>query len=125
MLRNANNLPRTGLSAIPILDHAMQRAVILMREHAFGGIRIKEVAMQLGLNPVQFTRRFRAAYQITPIEYITTIRMHRACTLLAGTTLKLEMIARQCGYENGFYFSRAFSSHTGLNPSEYRKQHRV
>ncbi len=124
MLRYANE-PLQRASEAPAPDADMQEAAQKLKAQAYEGVRMKDIAQSLGLSQVQFTRRFRAAFRIAPLEYVTTLRMHHACRLLADTTLKLDDIARRCGYENGFYFSRAFTAHTGINPSEYRKRHRV
>ncbi|WP_436244961.1 AraC family transcriptional regulator [Paenibacillus sp. LjRoot56] len=44
--------------------------------------------------------------------------------LLQETTLTLEKIAEACGYASGYYFSRVFSLHMSMSPSQYRKLHR-
>jgi AraC family transcriptional regulator len=86
---------------------------------------MQELAAALSITPVQLTRRFRAAYQATPSEFVTGIRLQKACLLLEDSTQSIEIIAQQCGYENGFYLSRVFSAKLGLTPSKYRKLHRL
>jgi AraC-like DNA-binding protein len=41
------------------------------------------------------------------------------------TEYTLDHIARLCGYENGFYFSRVFTHYSKVNPSQYRKMYGV
>ncbi|MBB6670006.1 AraC family transcriptional regulator [Cohnella nanjingensis] len=106
-------------------DPDMQRARQWLRERAYGPLAMSELAADLGISPVQLTRRFRAAYRTTPSGFVTELRLGRACRLLEETTRPLEWIAQQCGYENSFYLSRIFSAKLGMTPSAHRKLHRV
>ncbi|HEY0826808.1 MAG TPA: AraC family transcriptional regulator, partial [Bacilli bacterium] len=101
------------------------QAAIIIQEQAYEFISLKRLADSLGLNPVQFTRRFQSAYHITPSQYLKNIRMHRARSLLTETDLTLDQIAGRCGYENGFYLSRVFSQTMKMSPSQYRRTHQV
>ncbi|WP_342423726.1 AraC family transcriptional regulator [Paenibacillus sp. FSL E2-0178] len=106
-------------------DQDMQKARQWLLEHACTPMTMQELAAALSITPVQLTRRFRAAYQATPSEFVTGIRLQKACLLLEDSTQSIEIIAQQCGYENGFYLSRVFSAKLGLTPSRYRKLHRL
>lgn len=106
-------------------DPLMERAERLIREQADQPISMKQLASELGLSPVQLTRRFTAAYGKTPSAYATTVRLNKARALLVETDWTLDDIARRCGYDNGFYFSRAFSAKIGVPPSFYREANRL
>ncbi|WP_282942192.1 AraC family transcriptional regulator [Paenibacillus sp. RC67] len=106
-------------------DALMEEARKRLTEKAYDSFSMQELADRLKLTPVQLTRRFRKAFGETPSELLNEIRLTRARHLLEGTSLKLDEIAAQCGYENGFYLSRVFSKKTGMPPSVYRSLHRV
>lgn len=106
-------------------DPLMEQAEQIIRERAHEPFSLKELAGQLGLSPVQLTRRFTASHHTTPGAYLTSIRLNRARALLVETDLTLDDIARRCGYDNGFYFSRAFSAKMGIPPSRYRQTNRL
>ena len=53
--------------------------------------------------------------------YLNQQRIEKACTLLRGTHMTVEEIARSCGYTDAQYFSRVFRQTTGLTPMQYRK----
>ncbi|NOU67260.1 helix-turn-helix domain-containing protein [Paenibacillus sp. LMG 31461] len=112
-------------SPATIIDGDMDQARGFLTDHAFGNLSMLELATSLGLTPVQFTRRFRKAFAQTPTEFINDLRLTRAKHLLENTTFTLDMIAAQCGYENGFYLSRVFTQKIGKAPSLYRSMHRV
>ncbi|MNI02528.1 HTH-type transcriptional activator Btr [compost metagenome] len=110
---------------VRVEDTVMQGAMTWMREHAYSPLSLRELAFDLHMTPVQLTRRFRSAFGLTPSDYVTNLRLQRAGLLLEETSLTLERIAQQCGYENGFYLSRVFHKKKGMSPSHYRKMKRV
>lgn len=105
-------------------DAPIVRAEQLMRER-LSTATIRTISDAIGLSPVQFTRRFRSVYQVTPSDYLYALRLRHACHLLVETSLTLDQIAAQCGYENGLYLSRVFSKKMRMSPSQYRKAHRL
>ncbi|MET3208746.1 UNVERIFIED_CONTAM: transcriptional regulator GlxA family with amidase domain [Paenibacillus sp. PvR008] len=68
---------------------------------------------------------FKTAVGLTPIRYVTTLRLEKAQTLLLETEYTLDDISGKCGYLNGFYFSRVFSTRKHISPSQYRKLNRI
>lgn len=106
-------------------DSLMNEAAERIRRDACGRLSLEALAGALGLSPVQFTRRFRAAFRQTPSAYLIALRLRHAADLLLSTDLTLEEIAARCGYENGFYLSRLFKRHMRVSPSEYRRTRRV
>lgn len=118
----------TGFSRKPeqtVHDVAMIKARTYLAEHASEPLHLKDVAALFHLTPVQFTRRFHAAVGERPLDCLTELRLERACRLLTETDSTIDAIARSCGYENGFYLSRVFTKRMGMNPTVYRKKHRV
>lgn len=108
-----------------IEEEEMLEAARWIRENAFGKAVLKDLALSMGLSPVQFTRHFQAYFGQSPMDYITALRLHQAKNLLLETNLTLEQVAEQCGYQNGFYLSRMFSKKFNVSPSNFRKSNRV
>lgn len=109
----------------PVKDPVIQDAVQYIQNHAYEPISLKKLANQAYLSQSQFSRRFHTSMKISPNRYLTAIRMQKAQTLLLDTDLTLEIIAQQCGYQNGFYLSRVFKNTYNMSPSMFRKTHRV
>ncbi|TCC51473.1 AraC family transcriptional regulator [Kribbella pittospori] len=86
---------------------------------------IQTVADALSMSPTQFTRRFRKAYGVPPVRYLTELRLARAQRLLLDTDRSVASIADDCGYSSPFYFSRVFRQVTGHTPTSYRESRRV
>ncbi|WP_172255680.1 AraC family transcriptional regulator [Saccharibacillus deserti] len=106
-------------------DALMARAAAEIEARFGAPLPLEALAAELGLGPVQFTRRFRAAFGETPSRFLKSLRLARARRLLGDTELTLSDIAERCGYENGFYLSRVFAAETGVSPSEYRRRRRI
>jgi AraC family transcriptional regulator len=108
-----------------ITDSIISLAIQYLHEHAFAEISIRDLSSIFALSPVQFTRRFQASVGTTPIDYLTSLRLRKARTLLLETDYTIDNIAAQCGYNNGFYFSRIFSKKMQMSPSMFRRTHKI
>ncbi|TNJ62869.1 helix-turn-helix transcriptional regulator [Paenibacillus hemerocallicola] len=106
-------------------DPLMQKAGATLKESAFETISLNQLAASMGLSTVQFSRRFHKMYGVNPSEYVSELRLDKARALLLENRLTLDEIAVQCGYSNGFYFSRVFSQKMRISPSEYRQAYRI
>ncbi|GAA3410223.1 helix-turn-helix domain-containing protein [Paenibacillus hodogayensis] len=106
-------------------DPLMQQAALALEESAYDMVSMNQLASSLGLSTVQFSRRFRKRFGVNPSEYVSGLRLDKARALLQDNRLTLEEIALQCGYSNGFYFSRVFSQKMRISPSEYRRAYRM
>jgi len=112
-------------TAVFASDPLMEQAAETIRLKAGEPLTLGDLAESAGLSRSQFTRRFQAAFGVSPAAYLTRIRMRMGRTLLLETGLTLDEIAERCGYQNGFYFSRVFRKVHGMSPSAFRRAHRV
>jgi AraC-like DNA-binding protein len=106
-------------------DALIDKAARYLRENAGRDVCMRSLSNSLGLSPVQLTRRFRTAMGTTPSEYLASLRLHKARTLLLETDLTIQTVAERCGYGNGLYLSRVFAQHMKISPGQFRKTHRV
>ena len=70
-------------------------------------------------------RIFTDAVGISPVEYLTEVRIKTAKQLLENPSISSNSISNICelsGYNDIGYFSKIFKKKTGLSPSEYRKK---
>jgi AraC-like DNA-binding protein len=58
----------------------------------------------------------------TPAQYIMSIRLSNAQSLLESTAYNVTEISKIVGYDNPLYFSRIFKKEKGISPLQYRKK---
>ncbi len=86
------------------------------------GITVGEVAQQVGISRSYLYRAFQQALSCPPSDYLSRHRIRRAGQLLRHSALSIGAVATSVGFEDRFYFSRAFRRATGLSPTQYRAQ---
>lgn len=64
-------------------DPAIDKAIRYIHEHAYSDVYMQAVAAHVGLSQSQFTRKFQKELGISPIRYLTRMRLQKARSLLA------------------------------------------
>ncbi|WP_309398123.1 AraC family transcriptional regulator [Cerasicoccus maritimus] len=88
------------------------------------GVDVEQMANHTGMSLATLTRRFRKHLQISPGEFLSQLRLSRACQLLGDSPLNVTEIALECGYESPAAFSRAFRRQMQQSPRDYQQSHR-
>ncbi|MEE1944219.1 AraC family transcriptional regulator [Pedobacter sp. KR3-3] len=68
----------------------------------------------------QLVRQFKAAFGLTPHQYLIRIKLNKAAELLQNTSMGVNEITWSCGFENQSAFCRAFKESYGLQPNIFR-----
>lgn len=79
------------------------------------------IANSLNYNEKYISSIFKKHLGISVVQYISTIRMQHACTLMQQGFTSISDIAANCGYSDPQYFSKLFRKHRGQTPREYIK----
>ena len=102
-------------------DEVILRAVKRMQAHYHEKLDLTDIAMRCNLSYPQFIRRFKKAMHTTPSDYVTSLRLHKAKTLLTASELQIREVAFSCGFESEYYFSKFFKKHIGVSPLSFKK----
>ncbi len=100
----------------------IERAIHYFNENYNKQIVIEKYAEEHLMTSAWFIHNFKQVTQMTPMQYIVSLRINNAKYLLENSKYNVTQIANLVGYDNSLYFSRLFSKHTGKSPSEYRKK---
>ena len=105
-------------------DADIARCQSWIAEHYEGTSPVATMIQLSGLTERTFSRRFKQATGMSPIEYVHTLRLEEAKQLLESGDAPLEAIAEQVGYEDAAFFGRLFRRKVGVTPIQYRKRFR-
>lgn len=97
------------------------RAALSMEEAPGQPVDLGILAGQAGYSVDHFTRIFREYTGLSPRNYANRCRLNAARKMLRETSLLIKEISEVLGYENEFYFSRAFKKETGASPRAWRQ----
>ncbi len=79
-----------------------------------------EAAALVGMSSGYLSKIFKEKSGKGFMEYLTEVRMKKACELLDNIQYKSYDVAYYVGYDNPKNFSRAFKAYFGMTPKEYR-----
>lgn len=113
-----NNPPGKSSFLITEMDDAVQ----YFHTNYNQTISIENYAAKHNMSVSWFIRNFKEYTNATPAQYILSLRISNARTLLENTSYNVSEISNIVGYENPLYFSRIFKKQCGMSPSEFRKQ---
>lgn len=84
-------------------------------------IALGELAEEFGVSRGYLSNILKKELGMPFSEYLIGKRIQKAKELLLDDKLSIEEIAEKVGYNDYFYFLKAFKKNTGTSPSKYRK----
>lgn len=84
----------------------------------------KRMATELGLSESRFHDVFQAATGQAPAGWLRQRRLDHARHLLVHSTMQIQDIAADCGFDDPYHFSRVFKQAEHCSPRLWRQQHR-
>lgn len=119
----AGVIVRRSTDVLATDDSDVIRAVQFIREHACRPIRAADVFDELSVSRSALGPRFRHVLGHTIHQEIDRVRIERAKTLLAETSLPIKQIAQQAGFQTVQYLTRTFRRLTGDTPAAFRRRY--
>lgn len=95
-------------------------ALLYLRRHLRQSVTLAELAAASHVSESHLRALFRAQYGCGPLQHLQNMRIELAQKLLPTPYLRIQEIARQCGYEDARYFARLFARATGQSPRAWR-----
>jgi two-component system response regulator YesN len=88
-------------------------------------LTLRDAATEVDLHPDYLSRRFKLETGIGFHEYLLTVRLQHATTLLVTSTKSIKEIAYEVGFRAPEVFSKAFTRFFSCAPSVYRNHNLV
>jgi len=104
---------------VPARETALEAA---LRRIDLRLLSLASLAKQLDVSERHVSRLFRREYGTTFGRYAARLRIEESCKRLAETDLPVAEIRRSVGWQDAGQFAVQFRRHTGMTPSQYRRQ---
>jgi len=85
-------------------------------------ITVEGLAAYTAVSHSSLYRRFVKRFQVSPKRFLLEYRIERACVLLETTECSIQEVSVSVGFDDPFYFSRAFKEAKGISPRQYANQ---
>ncbi len=82
---------------------------------------VHDVVQNAPFSQSHLIRLFKKYTGKTLVEYLTQLKMQRACELLTYTSSSILTIAMTLGYSDSSHLNRIFKKHYGISPTQYKK----
>ncbi len=93
-----------------ILDHFCEKDFSLLK-----------ASKAVGFEATYFSKIFKQEKDMSFIDYIINLRIHKAKELLANPEYTISEVCEMVGYENYSHFSTLFKKKVGVSPSKFRE----
>ena len=85
-------------------------------------LSISALSREAKISEVYLRKLFKEKYGISPMKYLTSVRLKNAKKLMDYPFLSLAECSKRSGFSTVQYFGRVFLKEFGISPGQYRKE---
>ena len=112
----------TGLAGQEAEQSGIRALQGWIADHLDQDLSVATLAARVHMSQRNFARVFSRSVGVSPGAYVQALRLERARMLLETTDLRLNEVARRCGFRSVDALRRAFAEKLRVSPTEYRAQ---
>jgi signal transduction histidine kinase/ligand-binding sensor domain-containing protein/DNA-binding response OmpR family regulator len=117
-------LQPSDISITPLDEKFLNRAVEVVEKHIDDeNFDLSELRGEMNMTRSTLFRKLHALTGQSPTEFIRTIRLKRAASLLKQNFGNVTQVSYEVGFSNPSYFNRSFKKFYGVSPMEYLRTH--
>lgn len=109
----------------PAVHEELFRRLVRSRDYLAAGLghtlRLQDAAREACLSPYRYQRLFTRTFGVSPLEFVTRLRMDEVKRLLALEQTPVTEVCCAVGYESLGSFSTRFRNLVGQSPREYQR----
>ncbi|PLR78376.1 AraC family transcriptional regulator [Bacillus sp. V3-13] len=98
----------------------IDEAVAYIHTHLHDQLTLARLAEHVAYSPYHFSRMFKEQVGLSPLYYVSALRLQKAKDLLINTGLSIRDIGLEIGQQSLGTFTTRFSKCVGVTPSEFR-----
>jgi len=111
------------ISVTPLDEQFLKKAIVIVEKHLSDeNFDLPGFSEEMNMSRSTLFRKLHALTDQSPTEFIRTIRLKRAASLLKQNFGNVTQVSMEVGFNNLPYFNRSFKKHFGVTPSVYQKQ---
>jgi AraC-like DNA-binding protein len=96
----------------------MQRILHRMHSDYAEPLEVPALAQEAGMSVSALHHHFKSMTGTSPLQYLKTVRLHKARMLMVQDSLNAMMASERVGYQSASQFSREFKRLFGKSPIE-------
>ena len=105
----------------PIAD-TDECCVAYIGRHYTDKLSIPALAQRCAMSETVYRRRFRQLTGMSPVQYISRLKIDKACQMLQSGDISPLQISEFLNFYSLPYFYKVFKEYTGMTPNQYRDQ---
>lgn len=103
-------------------DDKIKMLIVYIHEHFQEPISVDQLAESAHISKRTCFRLFQENLHMTPLEYMRSYRLQKACQMLTKSKEPITQIAYDCGLGSSSYFGTVFRKRFGCSPAQYRRK---
>ncbi|MBQ9761369.1 MAG: helix-turn-helix transcriptional regulator [Clostridia bacterium] len=115
-------LDRYSIESTQPTSGFINKAIEYICDNIFHELTIDEICAAIHVSKYHFCRSFRAAMNMTVMDYILKTRIVMAESMLRKEHISVTEVSERCGFSSISYFCRVFKQETGKSPLAYRRE---
>jgi len=101
-------------------DQLLEKILKVIEKHmSEPSLTVDFLGEKVGLSRVHLYRKLKALTNLSPSEFIKSMRMKRAANLLSKNKINVSEVGYRVGFQDLNYFSKTFKKFYGYSPSDY------
>ena len=122
MGESRNNIPDENNLSRNQKYEKLSPAIELLKSRYQEDLSLEDIADSINISPNHLCRLFNQVYGITPLKYLTHLRLNMAKYYLCSPgNMKVKEIADAVGFKSPGYFCSVFKKAEGMMPDDFRR----
>ena len=114
------SLESMGVEVISADDKFMQKLYKVVEKHIDNpDLNIEKFCDEINMSSANLYRKIKAVTNLSPLEYVKSVRMQLAAKMLMETDLSITEVSEKVGFNSLIHFSSTFRKHFGFSPTKY------
>src|SRR5690625_1132830 len=108
--------------SIMTFDHSdeMDEVIQYIQQHLEEPLTLEQLARHVAYSPFHFSRIFKERTGLSPMYYVSSLRLHKAKQLLLHTNLTVRDVGMEIGQQSLGTFTTRFTERVGMSPAHFR-----